>query len=256
MNDPHVTAVNYELVFEKDFIYAPPPGEITYLVSDFQIAVEGLKVAFRPEKHFADRASARAKADAIVGAWELKLAMDLRTLGVALEYVSTDLVDRAPTPGVIEVQLEATALATVTCAGTLTRTFRDYVPRPDADFIVTPNVESLWQRYRMHKEGKEPLLGMAYFCLTLVRSHAGGLGSASQAFNIELQLLRKIGELTSTRGDMRSARKMSSAVQSLSSVEQSWVDEAVRSIILQVGRSSNGPSSFKLRMAHLPALTQ
>lgn len=255
MNDPHIVAIRYELVFGKDVVYQAPSGEIVYVLPDFDVEVTGTDITLKPNAHFSSKELARAASDPIMRAWEVKLAMEVATLDVTIKYKNTEVIDRNPTPGVIELQAEAIAMATAFAHASVRRTFNRFLPAPEAGFVFTSDVKSLWQRYRAFKEGKEPLLSMTYFSLTLVVSMAENLKQAARALNIDEAILRKLGELSSNRGDQLSARKISARVQPLTALEEMWIEHAVRAMILQAGRSSNEPSNIRLCMADLPSLS-
>lgn len=254
MNDPHVVAVHYQLVFDDDVQYRPPKLRETFAGPDFDIEVEGPQVRMLPKAHFSDRESARAAADRIARAWEVLIALEVGTLGGRLKYEKTEIIDRDPTPGVIEVQAEAAAFATAFGTATLIRSFNGYPQPPDQTFQLTPDAEFIWQRYRLFKEGREPLLSMAYFVLTAVETPAGGRKPAAIALNTEENVLRKIGELSSTRGDTLSARKHSNSSAPLQPNEQVWLEQAVQKLIIQVGRSRAAPPIERLTLGDLPPL--
>jgi len=254
MNDPHVVAVHYELTFEADVQYRPPQVRETLRGSEFDIEVEGSKVRMLPKSHFADRDSARTAADRVARAWEVLIAFEVGTLGARLKYEKTEIVDRHPSPGIIELQAESFASATVFGSATLIRSLNRYPKAPDSAFELTPDAEFIWQRYRMFKEGREPLLSMAYFVLTAVETPAGGRKPAAKALNVEEELLRKIGELSSTRGDSLSARKHAGSIVPLKSNEHVWLEKAIEKLIVQVGRSRTGPPSQRLTLSDLPPL--
>lgn len=71
---------------------------------------------------------------------------------------------------------------------------------------------------------------MAYFCLTLLEATAGSRNDAAELFSVDIQVLRKIGELTSKRGDRTNARKASST-QPLTGIEEAWLDAAIKTVI-------------------------
>jgi hypothetical protein len=106
----------------------------------------------------------------------------------------------------------------------------------------------LWERYNRYVEQKEPLLTMAYFALTLLSR--GDQRSAAAHFNIEYAIFRKLGELTSTRGDNLVARKAEGAKHPLSDPEKLWIETAVKTIIRHL--AAGGGS--QLTMAQLPPL--
>jgi hypothetical protein len=116
------------------------------------------------------------------------------------------------------------------------------------DFVVSPDVETLWHRFCLYRADKEPLLSMAYFNLTVVKMAGGGRKSSAVNLNIEEKVLRKIGELTSKRGDAGTARKMSVDTQPLTDKESAWLVTAITSIIGHLA----GPWAKALRMSDLP----
>lgn len=254
MNDPHVVAVHYELTFEADVQYRPPQVRETFRGLEFDIEVEGPKVRMLPKSHFADRESARTAADRVARAWEVLIALEVGTLGARLKYENTEIVDRNPTPSVIKLQAEAAVSASAFGSATLIRSLNRYPTAPDNNFDLTPDAEFIWQRYRMFKEGREPLLSMAYFVLTAVETPAGGRKPAAIALNVEEDVLRKIGELSSTRGDSLSARKHASTIVPLKLNEQVWLEKAIEKLIVQVGRSRAGSPRQRLALRDLPPL--
>jgi hypothetical protein len=117
----------------------------------------------------------------------------------------------------------------------------------------------MWQRYEGYLKGRESLLAMAYFCLTVVESSVG-LGSqrkrAAERYRIETRVLAKLGELT-VAGDDRTARKRNPQNRPLSDLEEVWVQEAVRALIFQLGRyAANPPTLREFTMSDLPSLTE
>ncbi len=58
----------------------------------------------------------------------------------------------------------------------------------------------------MFLDGQEPLLSMANFCLTVLEWDAGGRPAAASKYNVNLEVLRKLGYLVSERGDVSTAR--------------------------------------------------
>jgi hypothetical protein len=100
---------------------------------------------------------------------------------------------------------------------------------------------------------------MAYFVLTLLESLAGDRPSAARTFQIDRAVLNAIGELTETKGDESTARKVTrkkvgSKIQfhELSGTEKQWLEEAIRRIIHQLGQHASGAPLTRLTMNDLP----
>ena len=116
-------------------------------------------------------------------------------------------------------------------------------------------LKSLWHRYRGYLEGREPLLTMAYFCLTVLEITAGGRQQAAAMYNISKSVLNTLAILASERGDYRTARKIvSSTMQPLSEAETAWIQETIKQIILRVGDKRSVLGLPKITMAELPRL--
>jgi hypothetical protein len=253
MNDPHVASVHYRLEFGDGTTYSPPSSPLTFTRGDFVFKVSGSEIVLTPTAHFPTRDSALAVAEPIVRAWQLEAAIKLRVPRLKIEYQRTELIDRAPTPGVINGAVEIRGVASATATASIVRHVNEHPPVPDQYFELTADVESLWQRYVGFRDGREPLLSMAYFCLTVLESR-GGRTTAAVALNVDEAVLRKVGELTSTRGDLASARKASRTLQPLSAKESSWLIDAIPALIIQLGRSAKMPSPIRLDLSDLPSL--
>jgi hypothetical protein len=97
---------------------------------------------------------------------------------------------------------------------------------------------------------------MAYFCLTVIEAKAGSRKQAAKLYRISKEVLSKLGELTSDRGDAQTARKIkqSSTLTPLSSAESSWINAAVKTIIRRVGEIDLDPKLPEITMNDLPTL--
>jgi len=84
---------------------------------------------------------------------------------------------------------------------------RGNYPKVPTDFLASTNVEILWVKYKMYLDGKDQLLSMAYFCLSYIEGLAGTRAKASSKYKIDLDVLNRLGNLSSEKGDVLSARK-------------------------------------------------
>ena len=140
------------------------------------------------------------------------------------------------------------------------------ISEPDLDDLIraglnsrrlsfTPDAATVANRYQGYREGREPLLAMAYFCLTVLEAGAGGRREAAATYKIHESVLGKLGELTSERGDPGTARKMKApAMQPLSGAETVWIQEAIKQIIWRLGDQRATTELPTITMADLPAL--
>jgi hypothetical protein len=141
-------------------------------------------------------------------------------------------------------------------------TSNKYPDPPPASFRLNPDCESMLQRYCGYLARHEHLPSMAYFCLTLIESNAGHRRqrvitkkrrAAATRYGIDVDVLATIGELSSTRGDPRTARK-ANATQPLSGAESAWLEAAVKMLIQRIGDTRAGTQLPLITMSHLPRL--
>jgi hypothetical protein len=102
---------------------------------------------------------------------------------------------------------------------------------------------------------------MAYFILNLLERATcvknGARKRAAELFQIDEEVLDKIGELSSARGDERTARKAPDTgkkFQELSSAEKQWLEEAIPRVILRLGEHALGTSLAPISLGDLPPL--
>jgi hypothetical protein len=258
MNDPHVVTLRYRLVPASSVDYeSPPPVERTLERFDFRLA-DGVTVATM-RGHFASEQDAREAVEPYLRAYELKAALIAGLTGLRFEFDRVDIIDRRPPlPGEPQV-VEATAAVAcfASCAAMAHVTSRRY-PEPPDGFRVSPDVQSLFDRYSGYRAGRELLTSMAYFCLTFVEKVVfAKREEAAKALGISSAVLRELGHLANV-GDWRTARKASIAERRQHEPrEVAWVEEAVRLLIQRMAEYAFDPAACRepLTMANLPPLT-
>jgi len=116
-------------------------------------------------------------------------------------------------------------------------------PEPPEDYdFQDPDVKVMYVRYIGYRQGKEPLTGMAYFCLTQLKESAGGLPAAAKKWRISRRVLTDISKLSSGRGGL-TARKAVGVNKPLTPEETRWLDQAIRKIILHAARMAHSPDT-------------
>jgi hypothetical protein len=254
MNDPHVTSVVYSVGSGPGIEYDDPPPLIhESALGVFRLSQGRLQVT--PTKHFAREEEARSAIEPFLRAWEAEADLVANPETIRFTFVSADVVDRNPEPNVVTGRLVAT-LGSVTVLGsavTLTLRRRSY-PEPPRSFRLTEEAEIALRRWRRYLAGTEPLQAMAYFVLTLLNAQSRPPLSAARLFAIESPILKKIGELSSTRGDALNARKVNSEARftPLTGTEQQWLETAVRKLILRLGEYGTGTPLTPIRVKDLP----
>jgi hypothetical protein len=220
--------------------------------------------------HFASVEEAQKLVEPFLRAWELEA--DLRDSGdrFRFAYKTAEVIDRSPPAhgsAVIGVGVGSLAVAG---AQAFAHVGRAKWPDPPRDLEVSPDADALWRRWRRYREEKrEPLLSAAYWALTMIEA-APGLASpgtprpgskrrqaASAFFNIGLDVLNMVGELTSTRGGNDEERKAEGRATPLSPAERQWLEAAFRALVRRVAEQAyhGGPPPRPLTMGDLPKVT-
>lgn len=255
MADLHVVSLTYALRPNKDVSYAsPPPVEFETAEAHFRLADGTLTCEMKT--HFSTADEARRAVEPSIQAWEVDT--DLRWGQDALRFIfdGANVIDRTPAPpgaihGVAFASGVATVSATATASVHVTRA--QYPAPPPHTFRLNPDAESILVRYQGYLDGREPILSMAYFCLTVLEAKAASRNDAASAYRIDLPVLRKMGELTSTRGDALNARK-ADAAQPLTGAEHSWLEAAVKMLIWRLGDTRNASALPLITLSDLPKI--
>ena len=213
MNEPHVEWLSYRLELGPGLtITNPPPLE--HETEHFKLKLDASRLTVSMKEHHASRESAEENVRPFLRGWEIDNSLAHGPGAFRFMYEDASVIDLNPPPpeGSRSIRVVAGAMSIIGGRATLSATgsvVRRAYPAPPTNFLASPNVETLWYRYEMYREGKEPLASMAYFCLTLINALGGGRDGAASMFNVSRPVLHKFSYLTSERGDTRTGRKYS-----------------------------------------------
>lgn len=256
MYDHHVQRLYYDASSGEGISYRdPPPLTFSNQLGNFDL--RGGKLTITPTEHFAEEDQARQAIEPFLRAWEIEKDLTSNIGTIRFKFAQAEVIDRNPpppgTPRIIRAK--GSSLCVVSAKATLHVTCSEY-PEPPPTFRTTPEVEMCYRRWMGYRNGKEPLPAMAYFVLTVFEQIAGGRDAAARVFQIDLAILQKMGDLTSTKGDEATARKVTAGkpLQGLTAVEQHWLETAVRRVIHRLGEHASGAPLTRIRLADLPAL--
>lgn len=246
MNDPHVVALQYRVLETNSFKFKDPP-DVSIDTPEFRGRLSKNILTLEPKEHFESEERIRPLADKFIQSWEISAGLKYDRPDFNFRFEGSQIVDRNPTPGTAEVHSAEHLYFSDTVR---VEKFNTVYPDPPKEFRITPEVELFWNRYCRYVEDKEPLLGMAYSCLTYLERDKVR-SAAAQHYGIELDVLNMLGKLTSTRGDNSTARKFSSDTTPLSSDEETWIKSAIVKIINHLATIKPGQI---LKMTDLPPL--
>jgi hypothetical protein len=251
LNDPHVNAIYFNLITDETLTFencrAIIQDETTY-----KLSLENNILMCEFKTHFSDIGSAQKFIIPILRAWELDSALKFGREEFHFSYKDADVVDRNPSPGSVSVNVSASCAICAMCTHKIHVSKSTY-PTPPLNFVINPDVETLWFRYNMYLQGKELLTSMAYFCLSFLEGLAGKRSKISTIYYIERDVIDKLGDLTSAKGDLKTTRKgKDHKFLPLSDNEKRWIEFCVKTIIRRLGESAPKPSM--ITMSDLPKL--
>jgi len=255
--DFHVVSLCYELRPSDQVTYvSPAPVEFEAEEVRFRLA-EG-KLTCEMKSHISTAEDARAVVEPVLRAWEVDADLRWNRGELRFEFDAADIVDRSPRlRGIIHGHAHVLlGVAAISAVGTVSvHVTRAHYPEPPGAFRLNPDAESILLRYQGYRDGREPLLSMAYFCLTVLEANAGSRRSAARKYRIERALLDKVGELTSRRGDRLSARKATARpAQPLTGPEIAWLEAALKTLIWRLGDTRSATALPLITLADLPML--
>lgn len=241
MNDPHVVALLYDFLPEPsvDYSEAEPlnSGEAA-----FDLTVEDGVARFDLKEHYATEEEARGIVDAFIAKWRLYARLRRPSHAFELRFRRAIIEDRNPIAGAI--YLRGGVRSDVRISASLTVGHRHYPAPPPSALAITPDVQSMYDRFVRYLDGKEPLPSMAYFCLTVLEGLPGVAKSprkaAGQIYRIDKAVLDTIGSLTANKGGTQ-ARKLKGAGEELDANEVRFLRRAVGTIILRMAEMAADP---------------
>lgn len=254
--DFHVVSLRYVLRLNNRVTYVSPPlVEFETEEARFRLADGNLTCEIKT--HFKTAEAARAVVEPVLRAWEVDADLRWNQGELRFKFDGVEIIDRslAP-PGVSRGHAHMTGVAAVSFVGTVSvHVSRGHYPEPPGTFRLNPDAESISHRYRGYLDGREPLLSMAYFCLTVLEANCRGRAPAAAAYRINEAVLGKMGELATRRGDRSNARKATAGpVQPLTGAESAWLESAVKTLIWRLGDTREATTLPLITMSDLPAL--
>lgn len=255
--DFHVVSLRYKLRPSDQVTYVSPPS-VGFETEEVRFRLADGKLTCEMKTHVSTAEEARAVVEPVLQAWEVDADLRWNRGELRFEFDGADIIDRSPLPpGVIRGHAHVLAgVAAISGVGTVSvHVTRAHYPEPPGTFRLNPDAESILLRYQGYLGGREPLLSMSYFCLTVLEANAGSRASAAMTYGIERTVLGKMGELTSRRGDRSSARKATPGpVQPLTGPERAWLEAALKALIWRLGDTRDATALPLITLADLPRL--
>lgn len=260
MNDPHVNTLYYRIIPGTYVDYKKAPS-ITEDTNEFQMCIEGDIAEFNMKVHCSTEEEAIKIVGQYLQKWEILIGLEHNPDDLKLVFQRANIVDQAPQEDNgknLKINVFDTVHLTCSVDAVLHRAYPSYPSRPKK-FLVSPDVETMYVRYKAYKQRRESLNSMAYMCLTVLEASAGGRNKAANQYFIDEIILDTLGKLCSTKGDIVEARKAPKygTYKPLNQEEKTWIESVIRALILRVGEWAYDPNANlrKLTMIDFPSIT-
>ena len=245
MNDPHVVALIYKIEHGPSVDYSKAES-LDREETDFHIQIANKEVRFEFKEHYATVDAARKAIEDYIRTWEFDVGLRRGPDYFKLKYDRAQREDRNPTPGVACFHFRA---------GEPTVTVRAIVsppcyPPPPSGVLITPDVQTMYDRYMSSRQSREPLPTMAHFCLNMLEFSTKKEPNekkkrrelAAEMYGIEREVLDKIGELAGTKGG-KLARKAAGKDNELTAQDRRFLNKAIEVVIRRAAEKAHDPDS-------------
>ena len=247
MSDWIVTALVYEVRHGRSLKYdrAPP---LTVDEPDFSVTVDDDKARFEFKREINDEKEAHEIVAEYVRQWEFSSTLRRGPDAFTLHFLKSEGKEKNPVPGQHRVRPDTVRYSFEVPSVAVTVRPASF-PEPPSGIKITPDVQSMFDRYVGHCRGHEPLDTMAYFCLTMVewsaRCGSGKRGSgnrnlrkkAAAKYNVAKKVLHEIGNLSAKE------RKVDAESRELTGKERSFLRNATVAIIRRMAENAHDPST-------------
>ena len=263
MNDPHVVALVFSVERGPAVGYSDGAPPIEHEEPGFRVTLRDRTVRFELKEHHATREGALERVRPYVRNWEMDAGLNERPGNFRLEFQEAEVIDRSPpppTPGITNIGATIT-VPTPTVRASLSVVSPSYPPPTSGLTLKTddPDVATMYHRLSDYYADRKYLPSMAYFCLTVLEDKFTNAKrrSAAKSFRIDLAVLDAVGELSSTKGGVGSARKAEATGTALSRKEERFLEAAVKMIIRRAAEVAQNPGgAFRMiTLADLPDLS-
>jgi hypothetical protein len=241
MKAPRVTALHYRIIpgEDCDFDRSPP---IEFENDEFHGRLADYILTLFPVGSFAAADAAADAAMPFIRAWEIKAGVKYQSATeFQIVFTGAEVEDTAAPQGTLSISLDAHCHVAATATS---HASRSSYPPPAQETRLLPEVEAIWARVSRYIDRREPLTSVAYFVLTVLTMRRG-VKEAAIYYRIGGEVLRRISELSSTRGDALTARKLTKMTVPLAPEETQWLHDALFGILRHLLDFNSG-STFGL----------
>lgn len=240
INKPYIQRLFYTIITKDNVDYdnAPP---VFFENETFKMTTSNNQIMFEMKRRFSAEQDAKIVIDDFLYRWEIKIGLENDPDDIRFKFDRSEVADLEPNQEENNTNLSVSVCKHEHDAENIVlHESRHKYPDPPNQFSISPDVETMYLRYKSYREGRDSLLSMAYLLLTVVESRVekrNKLRNAAKKLRIEEKILKKLGELCSTKGDESEARKAPENCNfiPLQQKEREWVLAACKLLINRCG---------------------
>ena len=219
MTYPRVKALHFVIEHGPSVHYSQAEP-LSLQERSFDVVVNDRNVCFTMKAHCATESDARQAVAKHIDAWEFEAGLARGPESFRLRFDVADIEDLDASTGQTFLRPSPIRLHAMMGSVEVQLRKRHYPAPPTSGLAITPDVRSMFDRYLGYRGDREHLTTMAYFCLTTILEISTGQRrdarkTAAKRYRIDEQVLRRIGQLTATKGGS-GARKAQGARHDLS----------------------------------------
>jgi len=244
MNDPHVKTLRYRVITADNVDYEKA-NPIVVDMDSFTLNLDSNYANFEMKVHCATKEEAMEIVDTFIRQWDVLIGLEHDPGDLKFVFHNIDIIDRNPDITNSTTLNIHSSFHAHTAMSVALHASRGKFPSPPSCFSLSPDVETMYTRYKAYRAGRESLLSMAYMCLTVLEASAGSRPNAAIKYAIAKPVLIKLGTLCSERGGPGEARKRpkNGIFSPLSSQEKEWVAQVIKTMIRRVGEHEYNPKA-------------
>jgi hypothetical protein len=249
---PRVKNLHYNIIINESVDYENAP-EITEETDEFIISMDKQKAIFEMKGHYTSVKDARKIVDDFLERWKVIIGLEHDPDDLRFNYETAEF-EQIQQNGKNRIFLSAVSSGVSVSADAILHVSRSKYPSRPYRFKLSPDVITMYERFLLYRQRKEPLTSMAYMCLTVLEASARTAtnykvrnnlrGKASYQYKIDYEVLDELGRLTATKGNESEARKApkNGVYDPLQAEERGWILRAVKILIQRAGEWAHNPN--------------
>ncbi len=251
MNDPHVEKLVYRFASENINDKFDNAKTLKTTLGNFEVELsENILSAF-PHDHYPDEDSARIAFEPLMHSSESTAFLSSSRFRIYFRYLHADIVDRNPTPGVINLHVHSAVFAMTAGEVTLIREMPEYPP-PEHNFLASALSDELIKHIKDYLDGRIPLAAMTNWFETILRREYGSREEVSKKLNIDLRVLNTLGLLSTSSDPIYGRKEGGPGPSKLNSDEIKWLVTVVFVLVKRIGEINSGVTATnKIKMSDL-----